>query len=41
MDVVRTALLFFDETLFRVTPYLYRTVVRVLDLAPWTGEGAA
>ena len=41
MDEVRTALLFFDETLFRVTPYLYRTVDRVLDLAPWTGEGAA
>ena len=41
MDEVRTALLFFDETLFRVTPYLYRTVDRALDLAPWTGEGAA
>ena len=41
MDEVRTALLFFDETLFRVTPYLYRTVDRVLDLAPWTGEGSA
>ncbi|MEX1295366.1 MAG: phosphoenolpyruvate carboxylase [Candidatus Limnocylindrales bacterium] len=41
MDEVRTALLFFDETLFRVTPYLYRTVDRVLDLAPWTGEGAS
>ena len=41
MDEVRTALLFFDETLFRVTPYLYRTVDRTLDLAPWTGEGAA
>ena len=40
MDEVRTALLFFDETLFRVTPYLYRTVDRALDLAPWTGEGA-
>ena len=35
LDEVRTALLFFDETLFRVTPYLYRTVDRVLDLAPW------
>ena len=34
LDEVRTALLFFDETLFRVTPYLYRTVDRVLDLAP-------
>ena len=41
MDEVRTALLFFDETLFRVTPYLYRTVDHVLDLAPWTGEGAS
>ncbi len=41
IDEVRTALLFFDETLFRVTPYLYRTVDRALDLAPWTGEGAA
>jgi phosphoenolpyruvate carboxylase len=41
MDEVRTALLFFDETLFQVTPYLYRTVDRTLDLAPWTGEGAA
>ncbi len=41
LDEVRTALLFFDETLFQVTPYLYRTVDRVLDLAPWTGEGAA
>jgi len=41
MDEVRTALLFFDETLFRVTPYLYRTVDRALDLAPWTGEGAS
>ncbi len=41
MDEVRTALLFFDETLFQVTPYLYRIVDRVLDLAPWTGEGAA
>jgi phosphoenolpyruvate carboxylase len=39
LDEVRTALLFFDETLFQVTPYLYRTVDRVLDLAPWTGEG--
>ena len=35
LDEVRTALLFFDETLFRVTPYLYRTIDRVLDLAPW------
>jgi len=37
LDEVRTALLFFDETLFRVTPYLYRTVDRTLDLAPWVG----
>ena len=35
LDEVRTALLFFDETLFQVTPYLYRTLDRVLDLAPW------
>jgi phosphoenolpyruvate carboxylase len=41
MDEVRTALLFFDETIFQVTPYLYRTVDRTLDLAPWTGEGAS
>ena len=41
MDEVRTTLLFFDETLFRVAPYLYRTVDRALDLAPWTGEGAS
>jgi len=37
LDEVRTALLFFDETLFQVTPYLYRTVDRTLDLAPWIG----
>ena len=41
LDEVRTALLFFDETLFQVTPYLYRTVDRALDLAPWTGDGVA
>ncbi len=41
LDEVRAFLLFFDETLFQVTPYLYRTVDRVLDLAPWTGSGPA
>lgn len=45
LDEVRTALLFFDETLFQVTPYLYRTLDRVLDLVPSVthgdgGEGA-
>ncbi len=35
LDEVRTALLFFDETLFRVTPYLYRILDRTLDMAPW------
>ncbi len=39
LDEVRTALLFFDETLFQVTPYVYRTVDRVLDLAPWVSDG--
>jgi phosphoenolpyruvate carboxylase len=38
LDEVRRALLFFDETLFRVTPYLYRTLDRVLDIAPWVSE---
>ena len=38
LDEVRTALLFFDETLFQVTPYLYRTLDRVLDLAPWVSD---
>jgi len=38
LDEVRTALLFFDETLFRVTPYLYRIVDRVLDQAPWVAS---
>ena len=45
LDEVRRALLFFDETLFRVTPYLYRTLDRTLDLAPWveaqTGESGS
>jgi phosphoenolpyruvate carboxylase len=41
MDEVRTALLFFDETLFRVTPYLYRTVDRTLDVALQPGENGA
>ncbi len=39
LDEVRTALLFFDETLFQVTPYLYRTLDRVLDQAPWVAGG--
>ncbi len=38
LDEVRRALLFFDETLFRVTPYLYRTLDRVLDIAPWVND---
>jgi phosphoenolpyruvate carboxylase len=41
LDEVRTALLFFDETLFRVTPFLYRTVDRLLDLAPWVSAAAS
>lgn len=41
LDEVRTALLFFDETLFQVTPYLYRTLDRVLDLAPWVVASAS
>ena len=45
LDEVRRALLFFDETLFRVTPLLYRTLDRTLDLAPWveaqTGESGS
>jgi phosphoenolpyruvate carboxylase len=40
MDEVRRALLFFDETIFRVTPYLYRTLDRVLDMTPWVREQA-
>ncbi len=39
LDEVRNALLFFDESLFVVTPRLYRTLDRALDLAPWTGLG--
>ena len=35
LDEVRTALLFFDESLFLVTPRLYRTLDRALDRAPW------
>ncbi len=32
LDEVRTALVFFDETLFRVAPRVYRAVDRALDL---------
>lgn len=39
LDEVRTALLFFDESLFTVTPMLYRTLDRALDRASWTGAG--
>ncbi len=35
LDEVRNALLFFDESLFVVTPRLYRTLDRALDRAPW------
>ena len=41
MDEVRRALLFFDETIFRVTPYLYRTLDRVLDKTPWVQAESA
>jgi len=37
LDEVRTALLFFDESLFTVTPLLYRSLDRALDRAPWVG----
>jgi phosphoenolpyruvate carboxylase len=40
IDEVRTALLFFDESLFVVTPRLYRAVDRALDHAPWVGGHA-
>ncbi len=39
LDEVRTALLFFDETLFQVTPYLYRTLDRALDLVASVTHG--
>ncbi|MFV2064755.1 MAG: phosphoenolpyruvate carboxylase, partial [Chloroflexota bacterium] len=39
LDEVRSAMLFFDETLFRVTPRLYRTLDRALDRAPWLNAG--
>ena len=35
LDEVRNALLFFDESLFVVTPRLYRALDRALDRAPW------
>ena len=41
LDEVRTALLFFDESLFLVTPRLYRALDRALDRAPWMGTAAA
>ena len=37
LDEVRNALLFFDESLFVVTPRLYRALDRALDRAPWVG----
>jgi phosphoenolpyruvate carboxylase len=39
LDEVRTALTFFDESLFVVTPHLYRTLDRALDGAPWLADG--
>ena len=43
IDEVRTAMTFFDETLFRVVPRVYRSFDRALDTAqPWDGdEGTA
>ena len=41
LDEVRTALLFFDESLFVVTPRLYRALDRALDRAPWVGAERA
>jgi phosphoenolpyruvate carboxylase len=38
LDEVRTALLFFDESLFIVTPRLYRALDRALDRAPWIAK---
>jgi phosphoenolpyruvate carboxylase len=38
LDEVRNALLFFDESLFVVTPRLYRTLDRALDRAPWVAH---
>ena len=38
LDEVRNALLFFDESLFVVTPRLYRALDRALDRAPWIAE---
>ena len=35
LDEVRNALLFFDESLFVVTPRLYRALDHALDRAPW------
>jgi phosphoenolpyruvate carboxylase len=40
LDEVRTALVFFDETLFGVVPRLYRAIDAALDGRP-TGEGQA
>ena len=38
LDEVRNALLFFDESLFVVTPRLYRALDRALDRAPWIAD---
>ena len=39
LDEVRNVLLFFDESLFVVTPRLYRSLDRALDRAPWVAAG--
>ena len=39
LDEVRSAMLFFDESLFLVTPRLYRALDRALDRAPWVSGG--
>jgi phosphoenolpyruvate carboxylase len=38
MEEVRTALTFFDETLFRAVPRVYRAFDRALDLHVWEGR---
>ena len=41
LDEVRNVLVFFDESLFVVTPRLYRSLDRALDRAPWVAAGTA
>jgi phosphoenolpyruvate carboxylase len=41
IDEVRTAMTFFDETLFRVVPRVYRSLDRALDRAGAAGDEAA